>query len=466
MKRFAILLLLLTMAVPSLAAINAGTVWECRSTGNVANGGGYYNRDPGTSVDYSQQDAAQLSLTDLACVTTTTTLTSATGGFTAAMAGNVIRIASGTNFVIGWYEITVYTNTNTVTLDRTPVTGSNGSSGVGKVGGGIALGSDAIDNEFWGQTVAGNTIYVKGTWTLSESVNAAAADGTSTAPITVIGYNAARATTPYLTDRPAWTHAAFYFLPGDYWILRNNRSTGSGVSGVWACSGVSNIVDNCKIWNDSGTAGRPALGTGSSTIVSRCDISSTNGTAVSNGGAALRLVYSYIHDSPVGVTAYAQLCLVGNVFYNVAAPVDTTTASLLVMIGNTFNTGTTGIAGNVAGVCAMNNIIDNYSTAEVNWTTNYVGWWSCNSWGEASPTLTNISAALGPGNLSSDPGLVSPATGDFTVPIGSNVLDAGLQPDGNLGLVGDYKWNIGADQGDHPAASGSVIMTPDPGFIQ
>jgi len=51
-----------------MGAINAGTAWECRATGNVANGGGYYNLVPGTSVDYSQQDTAQLSLTDLACV--------------------------------------------------------------------------------------------------------------------------------------------------------------------------------------------------------------------------------------------------------------------------------------------------------------------------------------------------------------------------------------------------------------
>jgi len=463
MRRFAILLLLL--AASAQGAINAGTVWECRSTGNLANGGGYYNRDPGTSVDYSQQDAAQLSLTDLACVTTTTTLTSATGGFTAAMAGNVIKITSGTNFIAGWYEITAYTNTNTVTLDRTPVTGSNGSSGAGKVGGGIALGSDTIDNEFWVQVVAGNTIYVTGTWTFSESVNASASDGTNVLPIKLIGYKTTRATTPYLADRPDWTQGAFYFLPGDYWIVQNIHAIGSGASGVLACSGDGPVISNCQVLNNSGTAGRSALGTGAYAIVRHCDIASTNGTAVLPSAAALRLGLSRIHDSAVGVGPYAQLVVVGNVFYNVATPIAQGTTSLLCVYGNTFNTGTTAISGNVVSVWAENNIIDNYSTAEVNWTTNYVGCWANNCWGEASPTLTNISNALGPGNLSSDPGLVDPAGGNFTVPIGSVVLDAGSQVDTNLGLVGDYKWNIGADQGDHAAAGGGSSEKPfNPGL--
>lgn len=111
---------------------------ELRTTGSDNNGGGFYNRDDGTSVDYSQQDAAQLNPTDLACTTGGATLTSATGGFTAAMVGNLIQITAGTNFTAGFYEITGHTDTNTVTLDRDPTDGSNGSSGTGYVGGALA----------------------------------------------------------------------------------------------------------------------------------------------------------------------------------------------------------------------------------------------------------------------------------------------------------------------------------------
>ena len=39
--------------------------WEIRTTGAPTNGGGFTDRNPGTSVDYSQQAAAQLALTDI-----------------------------------------------------------------------------------------------------------------------------------------------------------------------------------------------------------------------------------------------------------------------------------------------------------------------------------------------------------------------------------------------------------------
>jgi len=444
---------------PAFAAIPATMVWECRATGAYDNGGGF-DSAVGGGVDHSQADAAALALEDL-YFTSGTTLKSDGGGFDADMVGNVVYIHAGTHFTVGWYEVMTRVSTNEVTLDRAPASEdtTDHKNGHGKLGGGIALGNTAIDNELFLAVVAGNTIYVTGTWTLSENVNAAAADGTNIAPICVVGYNASRSATPYLTDRPAWTTGAFFFLPGDYWHISNIDATGSGSAGVLACTQQSNIVYNCKVLNNSGTASRVALSTSNNAIVSHCDISSTNGTAVSVGAAALRLVYSYIHDSPVGLTAGGQLVVVGNVFYNVAAPLSQGTSSLLCLIGNTFNTGTTGIAGNVADVCAMNNIVDNFSTAEVAWTTNYVGWWAYNSWGEASPTLTNISTALGPGNLSSDPGLVNPAGGDFTVPIGSAALDAGGQVDTNLGLVGDYKHNIGADQADHAATTTLLLTT-------
>lgn len=136
-------------------ALNAATVWEVRTTGDDTNGGGWYNRTAGTSVDYTQQDAAQLSLTDLACASNTT-LTSATGGFTAAMVGSVIRINSGTNAAAGYYEITARTDTNTVTIDRTCATGGNMTGGAGKVGG--ALASPGMAG---GAKVAGNDVFIK-----------------------------------------------------------------------------------------------------------------------------------------------------------------------------------------------------------------------------------------------------------------------------------------------------------------
>ena len=124
------------IAAPSVwAALQSDTTWEVRTTGNNTNGGCYDTG--GTGTDYSQQDAAQLSLTDLAQNLSSTTLTSATGGFTSAMVDNCIQItgAGSGAFTLGFYEITAFTDTNTVTLDRTACSTANCSGGTGAVGG-------------------------------------------------------------------------------------------------------------------------------------------------------------------------------------------------------------------------------------------------------------------------------------------------------------------------------------------
>ncbi len=76
----------------------------------------------------------QLRLTDLAMVKDNTTLTSVIGGFTDAMVGQLIYISGGTNFIVGWYTIATYVDTNEVTLNKTAATKGDGSVGVGAMG--------------------------------------------------------------------------------------------------------------------------------------------------------------------------------------------------------------------------------------------------------------------------------------------------------------------------------------------
>jgi len=151
------------------------TVYNVQTDGDDLNGGGFNSASSGTN--YSLQTSAQLSLSD--CATSgsgVATLTSALGGFTSAMVGNIIQLSSGTNLTTGWYEITAYTDTNTVTLDRAPDDGVGGVSlAVGKVGGALAslkLLSRASDNDL----NDGNTVFVKsGTYTVDST---SAGDGT------------------------------------------------------------------------------------------------------------------------------------------------------------------------------------------------------------------------------------------------------------------------------------------------
>lgn len=117
-------------------AVNATAIWSCRPGGSDTNGAAYDLGISGAGTNYSKQNAAQLSLTDLASAGSgSNDVTSATGGFTAAMIGNAMYI-TGTGFTTGRYFITARAATGTVTLDRTPASSASAASGgTGNVGG-------------------------------------------------------------------------------------------------------------------------------------------------------------------------------------------------------------------------------------------------------------------------------------------------------------------------------------------
>ncbi len=349
-------------------ALQATGVWEIRDDGN-ANNGGYY--DPalaGAGTDYTQQAAAQLSLTDLACESGSTTLTSATGGFTAAMIGNAIHITSGTNLTAGWYVITARTDTNTVTLDRTPTSGGAGSSGVGAVGGALPW-ADASFNS----GVAGNRWWVRsGTYTLTGAF-AQTLEGTQTGALYVEGYSSTRGDAPTCDNRPlvacganAWT------WNGDYSDIAHLRFTTTTANGI-SLQGNHCVVRRCCSTNSSATAGRAALYGGPATQwLVECEGVSANGHAFTGGSS---LCGCYGHDSREGYHAsiYSAItALIGCVFADcsvygallsainsgqfsvIACTIDNcasgvvvtgTTQQLAVLLGNLItNNGTVGVA--------------------------------------------------------------------------------------------------------------------------
>ena len=138
MKKLFLILLFLSLPVSGQAGLQADSAWEVRTTGSNNNGGCY--DQGGTGTDYTQQDAAQYAPTDLAQALSSTTLTSAAAGFTEAMVDNCIQITgTGTGpFTAGFYEITAFTNSSTVTIDRTACAEAACSGGTGAVVGGLA----------------------------------------------------------------------------------------------------------------------------------------------------------------------------------------------------------------------------------------------------------------------------------------------------------------------------------------
>ena len=185
--------------------IQATAQWWIRTDGDDDNGGGFDSGISGAGTNYSDQATAQLDLTDLATASAgSTTLTSVTGGFTPAMIGNCVKIRSGTNVNNGYYFITAYTDTNTVTIDRACDNGGGGlSGGSGRLGGAfgnvetsVTLQAVGLGNNTPSPVIPGNTINIRG----SGSDDPATPDyyftsyrnlvqGTTTDKVKVVGYN-------------------------------------------------------------------------------------------------------------------------------------------------------------------------------------------------------------------------------------------------------------------------------------
>lgn len=186
-------------------ALSNKAIFECRpATGSDLNSGGYVTGGGGT--DYTQQASPQTTFNGTS-VTATTVGASATitiTGYTVAAGdvGNLLRIASGTNYTAGLYQITsVNTGANTWTLDRNVSTG-NGSALVGRMGGALAtLVQFYADQDANTNVLGGYLCYMVGTLTITSAiaitgaynVNVAGGNTASTlGGVQVVGYSSTR----------------------------------------------------------------------------------------------------------------------------------------------------------------------------------------------------------------------------------------------------------------------------------
>jgi len=284
--------------------LSVDTVWEVRASASDNNGGGFVTGASGT--DYTLQDAAQLTLTDFATSGVgVTTLTSATGGFTAAMVGNLIHLVSGTNLTAGFYEITAYTDTNTVTVDRAPDDAVGGvSAATGSVGGALADPATAI-----AEMDRGHICYVKKATLTSDYdqttaiVLPVASFGSNNfnAHMSIRGYDTSRTTTEFGSGRPTirWTAAVEGIdcsAANDYgWSVENLilDGTSTGLNGIKPPIKYGVYVNNCLIqdWTLWG------VGPDAGATQQKCD--RTEITGCGSGGVNMRgsLSEMFIHDN-------------------------------------------------------------------------------------------------------------------------------------------------------------------------
>lgn len=416
-------------------AIGATAVWEIRSTGNAANGGFYDAGIGGATTDYSQQDAAQLTLTDLACSGGTAVVTSATGGFTSAMLGNGMYIASGSGFTAGFYTVSVYTSGNQISLDRSPAAGA-ASGGNIKIGGGqTSLVTIATS------MVAGNKAYVKvGTYSWGALTTTG---GSGSATVSVIGYNTTHNDNPVGANRPTIT-ATGTFTIGTYNKIRNLIVTSTLNSAVplnFPSTSAFGMCINCKVSN-AGTAAGAIYGGQYFTAIG-CECICGNGYAIQAKEAA-GIINCYLHDSTSGYTTAAintvftgtvfdtcttgisaghdMIAVVNCIFYNCGTGFNRTGGALQSFINTIFHTNTTAISNNTSPGA----VHENYNVFYNNGTDR-----------------SSASIDVGPNSITSDPLLTDPANGDFTISSASPAKDLGFAIQGTTGT---YKLNAGVQQ--------------------
>ena len=248
------------------------------------------------------QDAAEATMTDLASVGASTTLTSAAAPFRAIFVGNILSLnttGTGAFGVVGRYEIVSYTNATTVVTDRTTNTGTALVAGQGRIGGAVPLGTTGTlsdDSFFERDGVAGNRYFFRsGTYT--PFALAIAVGGTVSAPQFWTGYKTVWGDVCNDSDRPVLAMAANGLTAPVQVQIRNIIFTTTAANGITAALG--DIWENCSFINTSTTTGRAAFGTSTGSLIN-CEFISYRGSALVLTGASF-IMGCIIRNSDIGV---------------------------------------------------------------------------------------------------------------------------------------------------------------------
>lgn len=392
-------------------AIPATAVWECRANAsNIGLQGGFYNPELG-GTDYSQQDTAQLDLSDGATDGAGTGLSSATGGFTAAMVGNGVYLTGG-GTTAGWYEIVAYVDGNNVTIDR--------SAGASKTGVTTRIGGAThLDAGIHAVVEDGNIVYIAADGTHVLTGNKPWGNAASALPIFIKGYGSVHGDNPTENSRPLITCGASYMLFGTYYRIQNLRFTGTAADIATVDS--HGVFQNCYSHNSSGTASRSALrNTGSYARFIACEAVSSAGYGfeIDNAGAAL--IGCYAHDcGEVGFEATGQsnltmvrciaaTCVIGFVRGNAISTVvigsvfygNTTAGIQVTSTGNALVVLNTIFSGNGVGIT----ITDGYEGTVFEDYNDFYG-----------NTTDKENIPVGANSLTVDPQFTDAANGDFSI---------------------------------------------------
>jgi len=418
-------------------SIAVDTVWELRVAGAATNGGGFKDLNPGTSVDYSQQDAAQLSLTDIASNGAGTGIYSATGGFTAAMEGNCMYI-SGTGFTTGWYQIVGYTDANNITIDRS--CGVSASGGTGNVGG--AWQPNYTDwNLFFNTTNKSNynISYIKA-GTYDTVIQGGSALNIAAGYNQLLGYNTTRDDSPEGTARPFLDFgntAGYLWYTGAVGVLANIRIdktyTGNNSNSLYV-TGLGDIVRNCKITRSGYTnAYAVRIGIGDVKII-QCEVVCSSGYAIQSiNQSGTNIHFCYIHDSAYGIDntgSSDEKQIVSNCVIDTITNEGISLYQRSMIRECTIYSCGTGVQFTSQYNTLINTIIKDCTTGISSGQYNYED----NNCLHGNTTDRSGGVVAGPNSISSNPLLSDPANADFTLDATSPCFDAGIKLGPAVGL--------------------------------
>ena len=309
--------------------------------------------------------------------------------------------------------------------------------------------------------------FIQGTYVGPNDIDWSANNGTALLPISVIGVKTGTTAEPPTVSDYAYGDARPYlnFIASTKHIktsanniVKNIRyDVNAGTTGL-ECPGVV-IVENCKLQYTGVTASFCATSATGGVIYIGCEIIGGNGRGIHSAGTNF-VFNSWIHDSATGVYFDNHSFLIANsVVSGCTVGINAIGYSNCRVLNNTFYNCTIALVGTTAyNTVVINNVFDG-CTNVATWATNkpLTNYSNYNIYDNADPNETNWD--YGQYDLLSAVTLTDPAATppDFTVGSGSNVLDAGMQLDGDVWsgiLTGDYKVNIGADQDDNAAAGG------------
>ncbi len=288
--------------------------------------------------------------------------------------------------------------------------------------------------------VAGDIFYMAGgTYSGGTDTSISSVNGSSTAPIYIIGVNSGTTNEPpvladYATgsNRPLVEYTSGYFGLGQYYYVLNLRITTA--TGLHALNAGNNLLlNNCYVLNAYNNTGAYGVYVPLVASMFNCEVVATYGTGIYS---TYTLYASYIHDCAVTGARLSGLGFAEhNIFDTCGIGLDNIASSTIIK-NNTFYGNTTGLdleTSTITSIC-LNNIFDSNVTgcrADESGNVNLSMLIDYNNWSNNTRDMSwddgssEDNSAKGEHDTSYSPGFVDAPNGNFSLYDNSDLLKIG-----------------------------------------